>query len=210
MDELVPPPTMSSLPAVDHLGLFGAFREAFDLHLRSMQWPKESWPIFVQTFPKEREGKFDTTFDVILFHIVHCETATTSNDRDRKPTGLSAQARQKHPTKAGYIQETIGWQETVTVQFTVIAKSNERANELALWFHRMIMRYAHSMKFFVARGITRLVFKERLEDVMTKDFGQELYKRPLLYDLRLDLFEVVEAKTLDAVSIVGQSVQIRQ
>lgn len=210
MDTRVPTPHVSALPAVDHLSVFGAFKEAFELHLESMQWPKADWPILVKSFPKERESKFDTTFDVILFHIVHCQTASTSNMADRRPTGLSRQESILHPTKAGYLQERIGWQEEITVAFDVIAKSNERADELVLWFHRMVMRYAHGMKFFQGRGINYLVFRERLEDVMTKEFGQELYKRPLRYDLRLELFELVEAKLLEDVTIYFDGQQIRK
>ena len=205
----VPPPTLSSRPAVNHLTLFGAFQELFNTQVAAMQWPEADRPILVKSFPKVREGSFDTKFDVILFHIMGCETASTSNTRDCKPKGLWLYKTAPHPTKAGYQLVHYGWQEAVTVEFQVLAKANERADELVDWFHRMLMLYVHGMKFFQARGINEFRFQNRLEDTMSKEYGQELYSRPLRYTLRLELFDVAEAKTLDTIniSVNGEQVQ---
>lgn len=209
MENRVPPPTKSSQPAVNHLTLFEAFRSAFEYALASIQWPESDKPVLVQEFPKERNGEFDKRFDVILYRLVRSEIASTANDRDRKPKGLSQYFEEPHPTKAGYKRILLGWQEMVMVEFRVLAKSNRRADELVTWFHRTIMLYAHAMKFFQARGVNHLVFVERLEDAMTKDYGQELYVRPLRYALRLELLDVADAKTLEQVSITvnGDSIQ---
>lgn len=201
MDNLVPPATLSSQPAVDHLTLFDAFRAAFEYALASIQWPASDKPVLVKEFPKTREGKFDDKFDVILYKVCGSRIASTSNGSPRRPTGLSLLRVVDHPSMAGYKQVMVGWQEEVSVEFTVLAKSNQRADELATWFHRMIMVYAHGMMFFKSRGINYLVFQERLEDSMTKDFGQELYKRPLRYNLRLDLQDTAAAKTWDSLSV---------
>jgi hypothetical protein len=201
MQNTVPPPTLSSSPAVNHVTLFEAFLAAFSLDLESMRWPKADQPILVQSYPKAREGAFDSKFDVILYHLVHSEVASTSNGAVRKPKGYWGYDRIKHPTKHGYVLVQATWQEAVTVQFTVLAKSNERANELVDWFHRMVLRYAHGMKFFQARGINYLTFEQRLEDATTKEYGQELYVRPLQYSLRLELMDVGEEKLLDNVAI---------
>lgn len=201
MDYRVTPPTMSSQPAVNHLTIFESFRAMFEYALASIQWPPADKPILVQEFPKEREGRFDHQFDVILYRVLHSETATVSNKGVVKPTGIAIRSVENHPEKAGYKRIVLGWQEMVTVEFTVLAKSNRRADELVTWLHRTIMLYAHGMKFFKARGVNYLVFKERLEDKMTKEYGQELYVRPLRYDLRLDLLDVADAKVLESVSI---------
>jgi hypothetical protein len=99
------------------------------------------------------------------------------------------------------VEETWGWKESMTAQFTVYAKSNQRANELAIWFHRMMLQYAFGYKFFQGRGITYFAFEERLPDRKSQDFGQELYIRELRYAVHLNLQDVFEAKTLEDVTI---------
>lgn len=196
-------PTRSSLPALNHVTLFDAFREMFELHLGTMQWPKEEWPVLVKTYPRDRisTGGYDHAFDVILFHIVESETASTSNDGERKPKGLWTKQTREHPTKKRYQVVESGWQEKVTVQFTILAKSNERADALVDWFHRMVLTYVFAMQFFRTRGVSEFRFEKRLEDKESKEYGQELYSRPLRYSLRLDLAIVSEAKVLERVDV---------
>jgi maltose-binding protein MalE len=110
-------------------------------------------------------------------------------------------ARRPASTKLGYIEETWGWKEQMTAQFTVYAKSNQRANELVSWFHRMMMQYAFGYKFFQGRGVCYFAFEERLADRKSQDFGQELYIRELRYAVHLNLQDVFEAKTLEDVTI---------
>ena len=117
------------------------------------------------------------------------------------PHGLQLRVRRPSPTKLGYLEETWGWSEQMTAQFTVYAKSNQRANELVSWFHRMMMQYAFSFKFFQAVGVCDFRFEERLPDEKSQDFGQELYLRKLRYAVRINLQDVYEAKTLEDIHI---------
>lgn len=197
---LSPEPVQSALPAVTQLTLLAAFGEMFGLALDVASWP-EGRPVLVEQYPLLREGSFDHSFDVILYHLVHSETASTSNDGSRKPKGWWGYSRRPHPTKARYALVHSWWQESVVVDFTVLAKSASRANQLADWYHRTVLLYAHGMKFFQARGVNELRFLERLEDRTTKDYGQELFARPLRYSLRLELSDITEVKLLEEVSI---------
>jgi hypothetical protein len=200
-----PEPVRSTLDAADWSTFFVRVKQAFDLHLASMAWPAEQNPVFVEDFPKAKTGGgYDTTFDVILWNVHGSKMATTAQHGPNgpiKPNGLQLRGRRQSPSKAGYLEETWGWWEQMSAQFTVYAKSNQRANELVSWFHRMMMQYAFSYKFFSAAGICHFAFEERLPDEKTQDFGQELYLRKLRYSVRINLQDVYEAKTLEDVVI---------
>jgi hypothetical protein len=200
-----PPPTMSTLGAVDWSTFFDRVQHAFTLHLASMEWPPENNPVFVEDFPKARSGNgYDTAFDVILWNVHSSRMATTAKQGINGPIvphGLQLRVRRPSPTKLGYLEETWGWSEQMTAQFTVYAKSNQRANELVSWFHRMMMQYAFSFKFFQAVGVCDFRFEERLPDEKSQDFGQELYLRKLRYAVRINLQDVYEAKTLEDIHI---------
>jgi hypothetical protein len=192
--------------------MFDAFHEAFALHLDSMQWPEKDRPVLVKAFPRNRtsQGGFDTNFDVILFRLLHSAPASTSNSAVRQPKGIWRKEISKHPVKAGYQLVETGWWEQVAVEFQVLAKANQRADELVNWFHRMMMLYAHQMQFFRARGVNDLRFVQRLEDTTTKEYGQELYVRPLQYTLRLELLDKAEVKVMETVGLTvnGSSIDL--
>jgi len=194
----VPPPTKSSYPGVDHLSLFDAFQDAFRLHLEATQWPESDRPVLVQDYPREREGKFDTRFDVILYRIAGSEMATLGSTTPLGPSGMFIEDA---PDKTGYKLVKQRWVELVTVEFAVHAKSNRRANELANWFHQFVMLYAFGLKWFKARGVNYFAFAGRTEDRKVVEYGQDLYVRPLLYRLHLELKTVSEAKTLEKVML---------
>ena len=196
---------MSTMGAADWSTFFDAVKAVFDLHLASMEWPPENNPVFVEDFPKEKTGAgYDTTFDVILWNVHGSRMAVMAQNGLNgpiRPNGIQLRGRRPSPTKLGYVEETWGWKESMTAQFTVYAKSNQRANELVTWFHRMMLQYAFGYKFFQGRGVTYFAFEERMPDRKSQDFGQELYIRELRYAVHLNLQDVFEAKTLEDVTI---------
>ena len=201
------PPAMSTLAAADWSTFFETVQQAFTLHLASMEWPPEDNPVFVEDYPKARTGGgYDHTFDVILWSVHGSHMATTAQHGPNgpvRPNGIQFRGTRPSPKKLGYFEEVWGWWESMTVQFTVYAKSNERANELVSWFHRMMMQYAFIYKFFQARGVTYFAFEERLADEKSQDFGQELFLRKLRYAVRINLQDVYEAKTLEDVTLAA-------
>jgi hypothetical protein len=195
---------MSTLVAADWSTFFDRVKQAFDLQLASMEWPPEDNPVFVEDFPRIKTGTYDTTFDVILWNVHGSQMAVTASqglNGPIRPNGLQFRGSRPSPAKFGYTEETWGWWEQMTAQFTIYAKSNRRANELVSWFHRMMMQYAFSEKFFQAAGVCHFAFDARLPDEKSQDFGQELYLRKLRYAVRLNLQDVYEAKTLEDVVI---------
>jgi hypothetical protein len=201
---------MSALPAVNHVTLLAAFQQMLKVQLDSEAWPESERPRLVADYPREREGKYDTSFDVIVFHIFSSEIASTSRTKDQRPNGFSIFSEEPMPEKTGYKRIRYGWDEETVVQFTVYAKSAERANELVSWLHWTILTYAWGMKFFKARGVNVFEFEKRLEDRTTKDYGQELYVRPLQYRLKLGLRYTAESKLLEQlfVTVNGQALTI--
>lgn len=198
------PRMRSSLPAVDYDSFFVAVAEALKLYMDGERIPEKDRPLLVHEFPKTRNGEFDKSFEVILFRIVESTPAGTDpNGRDRKPKGPWLREVTSHPSKLHYQQVTFGWWENVIVEFTILAKSNRRASQLTLWFHRFMMRYAFGYKFFRARGVEDFRFVSRGEDTYNKSYGQELFERSLRYQARLEFLDVFDAKTLEVLEITA-------
>lgn len=194
-------PTRSTHPAADIPGFFSAVEKAMALHIKTTEVPASLQPILLRDFPKERVTNPDLPFDVITGKVISAQLASTSNTSDR--IGWKPQLRERvaHPRMAGYNLVTYGWWENVAVAFTVWGKSNGRADTLTTWFHRFLLRYAHILDFFRGRGIDHFTFVERQEDKVDVHEGQELYKRTLVYQFRLENLETVLEKQLTDVDI---------
>jgi len=199
----VPPPLRSSQPAADYDGFFAAVGEALALHRREQAIPA-NWNLnYVEEYPRSKSSEgFDHSFDVVTFKVV--SSAFAGVDRTGKgtiPKSLRRFHSQPHPTKARYHLVTEGWQENVVAEFQVLSKSNQTANQMAIWFHRFLLQYAYSMRFFQSRGIENFVFVERLEDDVTKEYGQDLNRRRLRYAFRLAFLVTYESKDLESIHV---------
>lgn len=193
--------TRSPLPSATWSTFFNAVEKAMDLKLASSPPPGQKAPILVRDYPKTNLGKFDTSFDVILFRVLKSERAGTDpSGLVRKPKGPNLREVVPHPTKARYSLVTQAWWENMTVEFKVLAKSNDRADELVEWFHRFLMEYHNFLGFFKARGIQYMVYQSRGEDKLNNSFGQELNERTITYLIRLELLNTFEAKDLESLS----------
>lgn len=191
--------TRTPLPAVDWNTFFDAVGSVFKLHLESSGPPGQHAPVLVAEFPKTNEGHFDTSFDVVLFHIVSSERAAMA--QNRIPKGPTRREIRPHPEKARYSLLTIGWWELMKVRFTIHSLSRDRADQVTSWFHRMMMRYTFDLSFFKARGVHYMTFDKRGEDVLSREFGQEVYIRTLDYNVRLELLQSFEIKDIEAINI---------
>jgi hypothetical protein len=195
-------PSRSGQPAADHIGFFKAVQRAYALHLKAQAISADLAPRLVEDYPRDRNGqKFDTSFDVVLFRVAGSQPATLA--KGIQPTGMIAFGSEPSRSKAGYHDYTRGWIEEATVEFSVYAKSNARANEVAVWFHRFMMFYGFSEQFFKAQGVPFFGFKARLPDEKVTEFGQDLYKRTLQYVIRLQFLEVAEAKDLETLHVIS-------
>lgn len=194
--------TRSVLPAVSWSSFFEAVNDAMALHLSSANPPGQKAPVLVREYPKTTLGKFDDSFDVILYHVVKSERAGTDRTGlQRKPTGPTPREQIVHPSKGRYHLQTAAWWENMTFEFKVLAKSNDRADELVEWFHRFMIEYTWSLGFFKARGVNYLVYNGRGEDKINKEFGQELYERTIQYMARLELLNSFETKDLESLNV---------
>ena len=176
------PRLRSSLPAADPEDLFIAVSQAMALQIAADKIIISEQPVLVEDYPKDRLGSFDHTYDVILFNILSSRMAEGA--KGITPAAPAIRETVPHPTDARYFQRTYGWIEEVTYQFTILAKNNSQANKLVLWFHRMMMRFEFEQKFFKARGINVFRFIGRTADEMVTSYGQDLYKRALIYSSR--------------------------
>lgn len=170
------------------------------MHVKEHPFDGKS-PVLVEDFPKMREGQFDTDLDVILWRVAGSEMAPTDNSGRRVPNGLREMGSMQSPMKSGYREVTVGWWELLCSEFQIYSKTNKRANELAVWFHRFIMQYAFSLRWFKAYGVSYFRFVGRGPDEKTQDFGEELYARKLRYEARISLNHVMDAKTLESIDI---------
>jgi hypothetical protein len=167
--------TRSPLPSVDWNTFFDAVNDAFELQLASAGPPGQVAPVFVSDYPKDNLGNFETKFDVITFHINGSARAGTDPTGKRRfPKGPNEREVRPHPTKSRYSIVTYGWWELMNVRFKIYSLSHDRADEITVWFHRMMMRYTFFLDFFKSRGVHYMVFDKRGADEFIHEFGQEL------------------------------------
>lgn len=202
---LTPPRLRSTLPAVDISGFFQAVQDALNLYLKTVKWPVGTEPVFIHTFPQQRLALPDKPFDVITFSVGGSEMATTSNDGGRVPLAPQVREIVDSTSLAGYKDRSIAWKEEVAVVFTIWSKTNAFADAIVTWFHRFMMIFAFGYGFFMARGVDRFFFLKRGKDEVEEVENQELYKRTLVYRIRIEyVLPVTELKTLESVTISGK------
>jgi hypothetical protein len=194
------PPLKSSQPAVDIPGFFDAVEQALNLFIKTEGTPDNTKPTLVHEFPKERLAKPDDVFDVITFKVAKSEMAPTLNDGS-KPRNPTSREVKPHPELAGFNVQTFGWWELVKAEFSVWSKSNANADIVTAWFHDFMVKYAFLYKFFLARGVQNFRFVDRADDDIDLYFGQELYRRRLTYEFRLETLFSVEQKQLTDLDI---------
>ena len=206
---MIPPPLRSSKPAVDINGFFQIVGQALTNYVTTEGLPQGVTPFYVEDFPKERLSQPDTPFDGFTFHVVDGEMATTSNlgNAPRQPTLRETRVMNE---LTGYNEVTLGWWENYTVIFETWSKSNGTANDLCMWFHRFLIRYAYFYKVFEAYGVKQLRFLKRLEDTVELKENQELYKRQYAYTFRLEYLDTFVERQLTDLTVnvsIGRNIQ---
>lgn len=189
------PPLRSSRPAADIPSFFEAIEQALALYIKSEGTPDNTKPVLVHEFPKERLAKPDDVFDVITFKVALSEMAPTMNDGS-KPRSPSLRESKLHPKLAGFNLDVFGWRELVQAEFIIWSKSSRNADAISDWFHKFMMKYAFIYKFFLARGVQNFRFVHRKDDDVDQVFGQEVYRRHLTYEFRLETLVGAEVKQL--------------
>jgi len=198
---LLEPPIRSTLPAVDIPGFFDAVEAALQIHIKSYGTPEGTTPKFEHEFPRERMTKTDDPFDVITFRVVSSSMAPTMNDGSAPRTPEVRQIM-PHPKQAGYNLVVYGWWELVIVEFSIWSRSNLRADLLTNWFHRFMVKYATELDYFLARGVQHFRFVARGDDDFDSEQRQEIYRRRLKYEIRLEYLDTLMEKTLQSVDLI--------
>lgn len=193
-------PLRSSQPTVDIPGFLDLVEKAMALYIKTEGTPDGTKPILVHEFPKERLAKTDDKFDIITFKVAEAVMAPTLNDGST-PRSPRLREVKDHPKLAGFNIAIQGWWELVKIEFSVWSKSSRNADTIAAWFHNFIIRYAFVYKFFLSRGVQNFRFVKRADDDVDHSFGQELYRRRLTYEVRLETLFGVEEKELTDIDI---------
>lgn len=197
---LLTPRLRSSLPAVDIPGFFDCVEQAMALYIKSVGMPDGTSPTLVHEFPKERLGIPDDPFDVITYKI-HKSTMAPTMNSGAAPRRPKLREVKQHPNLYGFNLRIEGWWELVQPQFIIWSKSSRHADTIAAWFHQFMVSFAFVYKFFEARGVTNFRFVERSDDDMDLSQGQEVYKRRLTYEMRLESLLFAEEKQLTDLTI---------
>lgn len=198
-------PAITQVPLPNHYihGFFETVNQAYELAKKTDSPPDGTWFKLVEDYPKDRQGKFDTAFNVVQWSVEDSMPAGMSRDGyDAVPTRPLVRVIQPSGDKTGYSSTTTAWQEWVTVCFTAYAKTNRGAREIAEWFHLFLIRWAQTFDFFRMRGIQKFQFVRRGKDEETNKYGDNpLYLRPLLYKFRIEVQDQFETKTLDTLNL---------
>lgn len=193
-------PLQSSQSAVDIPGFFDTVEQALALFVKSEGKPDNTTPTLVHEFPKERLAKPDDIFDVITYKVVNGEMAPTMKDGS-KPRSPRQREIKQHPDLTGFNVQIFGWWELVQAEFSIWSKSSRNADLVTAWFHTFMVKYAFLYKFFLSRGVNNFRYVKRADDDLDIHFGQELYRRRLTYEFRLETLFAVEQKQLTDLSI---------
>jgi hypothetical protein len=189
--------------AADWSTFFKGVEAMFDFQTAVTQFPSEKLPLFVEDYPRDRNGNYDHSFNVILWSCGGSQMAPSDNAGSRVPNGIELVEKVHSRFQKGYDTVTSRWREVMQADFSILSKSNAEGNFLTDWFHRSMMTYAFIDKFFSGYGVTYFKFEGRGPDLKTIDFGQDLYKRILSYSVRLDLLVVEQLKTLETASLTA-------
>lgn len=195
-----PAPLRSSQPAVDIPGFFDAVEQALALYIKTEGPPDNTKPTLVHEFPKERLAKPDDKFDIITFKVLESTMAPTMKDGSKPRSPVQREVK-PHPTLTGFNLQIIGWWELVQAEFSIWSKSSRNADLVTAWFHGFMVKYAFAYKFFLSRGANNFRFVKRADDDVNQSFGQELYRRRLVYEFRLETLFGVEQKKLTDVDV---------
>jgi hypothetical protein len=194
------PPLRSSQPAVDIPGFFDAVEQAMALYIKTEEPPDNTTPTLVHEYPKERLAIPDDMFDVITYKVAEATMAPTLNDGSR-PRSPKQRELKKHPTLAGYNLQILAWTELIQAEFSVWSKSSRNADLVAAWFHGFMVKYAFAYKFFMSRGVNNFRFVKRADDDVDQSYGQEVYRRRLVYEFRLETLFAIEQKQLTDIDV---------
>jgi hypothetical protein len=200
VDGEVTPPLRSSQPAVGIPEFFDIVEKVMALYIKTETAPDNTTPVLVHEFPKERLAKPDTTFDIITYKVLESTMAPTMNDGSRPRSPRPREVR-LHPNLAGFNIQEYGWWEQVQAEFSIWSKSSRNADLVTAWFHRFMMKYAFAYRFFQSRGVTNFRFVKRADDDIDHTFGQEVYRRRLVYEFRLENLYAVEQKQITDIDI---------
>lgn len=195
------PLSRSPQPAVTINGFFEIVKQALDLYIKTEGQPDNINPVLVEEFPRERVTKQDDTFDIITFRVKSSTMAASTNS-EMIPKRPSLRESKPHPELGPqHMLNTYGWWEMVQPEFTIWSRSNINANVMTEWFHIFLIKYAYFTKFFNGRGIDNFVFVERIDEEIDHNEGQELYKRRLVYEFRLNRLETTDSRVLTNVGV---------
>ena len=195
------PLSRTPLPAVDIGGFFHMLQGALALYIQTEGQPENTNPEFIEEFPRERLTKQDETFDIITFRVKSAVPASNTNSGGAPKRPALRESKPSPTLGPDYKEQVYGWWETVRPEFTIWSRNNANANDMTEWFHIFLMKYAFINKYFAGRGIENFVFIERADEDVDHNEGQEIYKRRLTYEFRLNRMLTTQSRSLTNVSV---------
>jgi hypothetical protein len=82
--------------------------------------------------------------------------------------------------------------------FTIHARSNKEANQVATWFQNLLSVHK---KFFALKGIIRYYFIERESDSVVKEGDSVIHVRPLMYYLTTEEVSITTEQVLQKIKL---------
>lgn len=198
-----PPPLKSTFPGVDIPGFFDLIGTWLTEYAKAVGYPGNYTPIYAQAFPRERLKNQDSPFDVITYRVRKSTMAPTDNSGQRKPREATLREVLPLKTKTGYARRVSAWWELIDVEFSIWSRDNLNADRTTNWFHQFMMTYLGpvQLRILEANGIQIFRFLERLDDDVDHTQEQEVYRRRLVYEFRLEFQNAVEERLLTALTL---------
>jgi hypothetical protein len=102
------------------------------------------------------------------------------------------------PNNPGYNKIILGkWYDNI-IQFTIWSRTNKEAIEAAFWFEEFMEKYNW---FFVASGVSRVIYWEQKPDEVINNDGKKLYGRPLCFYVKTEELTEYSEKEIEEIQI---------
>ena len=132
-------------------------------------------------------------YPIITYHVVNRAPHPAFKEVKPRPRQTLY-----HPTDPNKYEEILGQKQLVCICFTLIAQSDDVADELMFDFEDFLFMYR---SHFMGNGVSEMLFNAQGEDTTDSSHGVSLSKRKVYYDVTFDVNRVNYLNQIDQLAV---------
>lgn len=172
--------------------------EAWEDFQNNNSIPTANWVPVKYIRPKELVESPDGPSDVILFKVIKRRRFNNTPDGDRRPRKPELREQIDDPDDDTNTLSIFAQKRENLVEFAIWSTHSKKANQLALQFECFIEAYEW---YFTSKGINRVWFEERTEDMVEETGATEWSVRPIRYHVITELIYESTNKKLNTITV---------